>query len=128
MTPIISSQSCVIGWGREGQYSFSQEKPLCLKAEVSWDNWAGSRTAQGSSLGGLDREMSTIETGFLQFHYVPRGRKMQKTVGKASRQAVFILNLHSLSLLKELRMYHLKVQQAVLLIISSYKSHRELYL
>lgn len=53
---------------------------------------------------------------------------MQKTVGKASRQAVFILNLHSLSLLKELRMYHLKVQQAVLLIISSYKSHRELYL
>lgn len=60
--------------------------------------------------------------------YVPRGRKMQKSVGKSSRQAVFILNLHSLSLLKELRMCHLKVQQAVLLIISSYKSQRGLYL
>lgn len=53
---------------------------------------------------------------------------MQTSVGKASRQAVFILNLHSLSLLKELRMYHFKVQQAVLLIISSYKSHSEVYL
>lgn len=118
MTPTISSQSCVIGWGREGQYSFSQEKPLCLKAGCLGTIEQDLGLHKGSSLGGLDREMSTIETGFLQFHYVPRGRKMQKkTVGKGSRQAVFILNLHSLSLLKELRMYHLKVQQAVLLII-----------
>lgn len=101
VTPTISSQSCVIGQGREVQHSLPQEKPLCLREEVSWDNWAGSGTVRGIVFGmSKEGDLSILEAGLLQSHYirdcVPRvGGRMQKSVGKASRQAVFILNLHS---------------------------------